>query len=213
MADESGAASTRGIEMHEAWRKKREAVLQSGAVPMMKVDTATAIAHAAQGSAADAGGIEVRLEEVAREAQRPGSAAFGRLVHETILRTPFDAKPDEIGRIASHMARLIGAEPDADAAAIVVERAMESAVMRLAAAAPRVHREYPILFTRDDGTLIEGIADLAFEGADGRWVVVDFKTDRDLQPYLESYRTQLRLYVEGIRKATGRDATGVILWV
>ncbi len=213
MADESGAASTRGIEMHEAWRKKREAVLQSGAVPRMKVDTATAIAHAAQGSAADAGGIEVRLEEVAREAQRPGSAAFGRLVHETILRTPFDAKPDEIGRIASHMARLIGAEPDADAAAIVVERAMESAVMRLAAAAPRVHREYPILFTRDDGTLIEGIADLAFEGADGRWVVVDFKTDRDLQPYLESYRTQLRLYVEGIRKATGRDATGVILWV
>jgi ATP-dependent helicase/nuclease subunit A len=214
-ADDGGAVSTRGKEMHESWKNRREAMLQAGAEPSLNVATATGIAHARPAAAGV--GIEIRLEETRREAARPRQAAFGTLVHEAILRTPFDAKPAEIRRIAEYVARLIGAEPaDAQAAAVAVERALASPVMCAAAAAERAHREYPILFNLDDGTLVEGIADLAFETRGNgrpRWTIVDFKTDRDLAPYLDQYRAQLRLYVEGLRKATGAETEGVILWL
>jgi ATP-dependent exoDNAse (exonuclease V) beta subunit len=112
---------------------------------------------------------------------------------------------------------LVGAsEEDAEAAAIAVERALAAPVMRAAATSERAHREYPILFRLENGPLVEGIADLAFETRlDGRarWTIVDFKTDRDLAPSLERYRAQLRLYVQGIRQATGAETSGVILWI
>ena len=215
-ADESGIVSTRGKELHEKWKASREATLAAGAAPTLVVATATGIAHEAE-RVSGAREIEIRIEETTREANRPGRAAFGQLVHETMLRIPFGSSADEIGRTASYVARLIGADDaDAMAAAVAVERALLSPIMKSAAKSPRVHREYPILFKLDDGTLIEGIADLAFEsGSNGstRWTIVDFKTDRDIAPFLEQYRTQLRLYVQGIRKATGAEATGVILWI
>ncbi|MGO9604073.1 MAG: UvrD-helicase domain-containing protein [Candidatus Binataceae bacterium] len=214
-ADDSGAISNRGKELHEQWRARRDATLAAGAVPTLRVATATAIARErpATGTPRDA----IRIEETRREAGRPSRAAFGQLVHETMLRVPFGATTEQIRRIAAYVARMIATDDaDADAAAVAVERALESPAMRAAAAAARVHREYPILFTRDDGTLVEGIADLAFEtGSNGstHWTVVDFKTDRDLTPHLDEYRAQLGLYIEGIRKATGSHADGIILWI
>ncbi|MGO9454146.1 MAG: UvrD-helicase domain-containing protein [Candidatus Binataceae bacterium] len=213
--DDSGAISNRGKELHEQWRARRDATLAAGAVPTLRVATATAIAHEtpATGTPRDA----IRIEETRREAGRPNRAAFGQLVHETMLRVPFGATAEQIGRIAAYVARMIATDDaDAEAAAVAVERALESPAMRAAAAAARVHREYPILFMQDDGTLVEGIADLAFEsGGNGstHWTVVDFKTDRDLTPHLDEYRAQLGLYIEGIRKATGSRADGIILWI
>ena len=40
-------------------------------------------------------------------------------------------------------------------------------------------RETPVTLTLDDGTLVEGVVDLAFE-EDGAWIVVDYKTDREI---------------------------------
>jgi ATP-dependent exoDNAse (exonuclease V) beta subunit len=214
-ADASGIVSTRGKELHEEWKKKREATLAAGAKPTLAVTTATGIAHSA--AASSTATDEIRVEETRRESDRPGRAAFGQLVHETILRVPFGAARSDIGRIANYVARVVGAsENDAEAATIAVERALAAPIMRAAAASERAHREYPILFLLENGTLVEGIADLAFETRlDGstRWTIVDFKTDRDLAPSLERYRAQLRLYLRGIRKATGAETSGVILWI
>ena len=56
------------------------------------------------------------------------------------------------------------------------------------------------------GTFIEGVVDLAFEER-GRWVVVDYKTDRELTAHgEEQYRRQLGLYVTAIADATGLPA-------
>jgi ATP-dependent exoDNAse (exonuclease V) beta subunit len=213
-ADASGIVSTRGKELHEEWRKNREATLAAGAEPTLAVATATGIAHSAASSGAS---DEIRVEETQHESRRPGRAAFGQLVHETILRVPFGATRSDIARIANYVARVVGAsEEDAEAAAIAVERALAAPIMRAAATSERAHREYPILFRLENGTLVEGIADLAFETElDGktRWTIVDFKTDRDLAPSLERYREQLRLYLQGIRKATGAETSGVILWI
>jgi len=40
-------------------------------------------------------------------------------------------------------------------------------------------RETPVTLTLPDGTLIEGVVDLAFEEG-GEWTVVDYKTDREI---------------------------------
>ena len=214
-ADTSGIVATRGKELHDEWKKKREATLAQGAEPTLAVTTATGIAHSA--AAPSEASDHIRVEETRRESSRPGRAAFGQLVHETILRVPFGATRNDIGRIANYVARVVGAsEDDAEAATIAVERALAAPVMLAAATSERTHREYPILFRLENGTLVEGIADLAFETRlDGRarWTIVDFKTDRDLAPSLERYRAQLRLYLQGIRKATGAETNGVILWI
>jgi ATP-dependent helicase/nuclease subunit A len=64
-----------------------------------------------------------------------------------------------------------------------------------------------------DGTLVEGVVDLAFEDA-GAWTVVDYKTDRDLLPLDEAqYRRQVALYASAIAQATGQPAAGVLLHV
>jgi ATP-dependent exoDNAse (exonuclease V) beta subunit len=66
---------------------------------------------------------------------------------------------------------------------------------------------------RIDDTLVEGVVDVAFVEDDAGWTVVDFKTDVELAGRLEEYRRQVGLYVEAIRRATGRAARGVLLRV
>jgi ATP-dependent helicase/nuclease subunit A len=67
-----------------------------------------------------------------------------------------------------------------------------------------------------DGTLVEGVADLAFRETtpdfDG-WTVVDFKTDREFESSQSQYSAQVGLYVEAIEKATNMSARGVLLVV
>jgi len=62
-----------------------------------------------------------------------------------------------------------------------------------------------------DGTIVEGVVDLAFE-EDGVWTVVDYKTDREIESEGEDrYRRQIALYATAIAKATGSRAKGVLL--
>ena len=64
-----------------------------------------------------------------------------------------------------------------------------------------------------DGTLVEGIVDLAFEEA-GEWTVVDYKTDREIAAAGEDrYRRQVALYASAIAQATGQPARGVLVRV
>jgi ATP-dependent exoDNAse (exonuclease V) beta subunit len=54
------------------------------------------------------------------------------------------------------------------------------------------------------------VADLVFEDG-GRWTVVDYKTDEQLDGRV--YAAQLGVYVEGVRAATGQEVAGVLLAV
>ena len=49
------------------------------------------------------------------------------------------------------------------------------------------------------------MADLAFE-QDGAMVVVDFKTDREMEGAVDRYQRQVRIYAAAIAAATGRSA-------
>ena len=73
------------------------------------------------------------------------------------------------------------------------------------------------MFRRSDGTLIEGVVDLAYrtqENGDARWTVVEIKTDfPDGSALAPEYHAQLALYVDAIQKATGEPSEGFIALV
>jgi ATP-dependent exoDNAse (exonuclease V) beta subunit len=78
-----------------------------------------------------------------------------------------------------------------------------------ARASASVRRETPVSWLQQDGTLVEGVLDLAFDEGDAT-VVVDFKTDHELAAGEARYRAQLQQYVQAVSRATGRPASGVL---
>ena len=125
--------------------------------------------------------------------------------------------PSEIAR---SQGRQLGASPEeVEAAAVCVKAALAHPVLRRAAAAAArgaLRREAPLVLRLADGTLAEGIVDLALreEGPDGpSWTVVDFKTDHDVEERRSHYEAQVRLYTRAISEATGEPARGVLLLV
>jgi len=82
-------------------------------------------------------------------------------------------------------------------------------LQRVRAAGDRVSREVPIGYL-ENGVLIEGAADLVVHD-DDRAVVIDFKTDAELEAGLDWHRRQMRLYARGLIAITGRPADAIIV--
>jgi ATP-dependent exoDNAse (exonuclease V) beta subunit len=135
-------------------------------------------------------------------------------VHGVLASVGLDADRDEVERVAALHGRLLGAPADEVAAAVdTVVPALAHPLLRRAAAAARLgrcRRETPVALVLEDGTLVEGVVDAAF-GEEGRWTVIDFKTDVELSGRLEEYRRQVALYAAAIARATGGEARGVIV--
>jgi ATP-dependent helicase/nuclease subunit A len=215
-ADDNKLVSDRGVKMHIEWSASRAAMLALGATPRMNVASATELALAAPADG-PASAEAIAIEETRRDRGRPHGKRFGTLVHLTMLRARIDADVREIEKIAASAAKMIGApEDEAAAAATAVAAALKSQLMRRAASAQTVMRECPLMIRLEDGTAVEGIADLAFAentGDGAAWTVVDFKTDIEVAARLDEYRAQIRFYVRAVRESTGQAASGAILWI
>ena len=215
-ADDNKLVSDRGIKLHEKWSASRAAMLEAGMAPRINVATATELALAAP-AAGPAYPEAIAIEETRRDRGRPHGKRFGTLVHLTMLRAPIDADARKIGKIAASAAKMIGApQQEVAAAASAVKAALMSPLMLRVKAADTVMRECPLMIRLEDGTAVEGIADLAFAEnsvAGAVWTVVDFKTDVDVASRLDEYRAQIRFYVRAVRESTGRPASGAILWI
>jgi len=148
---------------------------------------------------------------------RSGGMGFGVLVHAVLAQAPFGAARAALDDLAAVEARVLGLSDDeAAAAAAVVERVLTHEILvraRAADARGACRRETPVTYTLPDGTMLEGVVDLAFEEA-GAWTVVDYKTDRELAASGEDrYRRQVALYASAIAQATGQLAHGVLIRV
>jgi len=53
-------------------------------------------------------------------------------------------------------------------------------------------------FHVDEKIFIQGIIDLLFKDAAGRWVLLDYKTDKDTPDITERYRVQIELYAQAV---------------
>ncbi len=200
---------------YEEWRAGRESAQQRGGRPSLLVRAATEWARATPVEDETTARAEgVALVVAARGATRPAGPRFGTLVHAVLATVALDATADKIAEAVSLQARILGAPADeAQAATDVVAAALGHPLMaraREAWRAGRCRREAPVTVRVADGSLIEGVVDLAFEEADG-WTVVDFKTDTEIVSAVATYRRQVALYASVIEKATGRPATAVLL--
>ncbi len=136
-------------------------------------------------------------------------------MHAILAEVELDAEEAGVSVVALAQGRIVGASPvEIEAGAAAAKSALLHPIMRRAAASDRrgeCRREAPILLPLDDGTMIEGVIDLAFRemGAAGpEWTVVDFKTDVELTERRAKYETQILLYVKAISAATGSRRAG-----
>jgi ATP-dependent exoDNAse (exonuclease V) beta subunit len=200
-----------GKEQFYGWRSRHEGAVERGSRPSRRVLTVRARAAQIE---AEAPAASVSVESIRGPATAASGSRFGALVHAVLAIVPLDAGPPAVRAIAAQQGRLLGATvPEQEAAAARVVAVLGHQIFeRIRAAETRggVRREVPVSLAVDDGLLVEGVVDLAFE-EDGGWVVVDFKTDIDPTESLDAYVRQVQLYAEAIHKATGRATSGVLL--
>jgi ATP-dependent helicase/nuclease subunit A len=220
--DVAPAVLRRGLETYQSWKSGRDDAI--AAARQASIDVMTATVAATDERLAPIGhDIEVATEIVGGSrgesavSQRPGGQRFGSLVHAMIADMPLDA-PDgrTIARLASAHGRVLGADAaEIGAAEEIVRGVLTHPVLQAAARANRdgrCYREMPVTWRTDTGAIVEGVVDLAY-GDDSGFVVVDFKTDRELDGALDRYQRQVRIYAAAVAAATRRPTRGVLMRV
>ena len=201
------------LRAYESWRKAWKDVRENASAPSVTFRTVTAEAGKDPGQGRTS---EVELIELPRERERPLGARFGSLVHATLAAVPLDAEPGQVEEFVRLHGKVLGAtQEEMEEAVSAVARALAHPLLERARTAWRsgqCRRETPVTMTRSDGTLLEGVLDLAFL-EDNKWVVVDFKTDRELEASLETYFRQVALYATAVSWATRQEAVPMIMRV
>ena len=229
--DVSPAILRQRLDTYEAWRAARETAIAAARLPSIDVLTATQWAAGqetptSQASAA-AGlperplsaplGGDVTIETSAAEDISPGGARFGTLVHAVLADVPLTkAAGGMIERLAEVHGRVVGAEAEeVVAAGDTVRRVLRHPLLLAATRAAEqglCYRETPVTWRLETGAIVEGYVDLAYVAGE-EVVVVDFKTDRELDGAVERYRRQVQIYMAAVGSALGRPARGVLMRV
>ncbi len=234
-ADDRGLVSEEGKLAHAAWIERRDELIRAGSRESLPVHTATEIAELEELAAPmlappDDGEVppeaQTRDRGVAHEdtgvdrRERPRGKRFGTLVHAVLAEVDLGAGAEAVAVVAAAQGRLLGAPLDeVSASATAVVAALAHPLLERAAVSAKrgdCRRETPVLLPLPDGSVMEGVIDLAFREPDeegARWTVVDFKTDVELLGRRGKYETQVLLYVQAISEATGEPAVGCLLSV
>jgi ATP-dependent exoDNAse (exonuclease V) beta subunit len=201
------------MQAYERWRAARADAIDRAQQPSVRVETATAWAASAARAGIDeeiSASASIQNVQIAGASDRPRGPRFGTLVHAVLATASLDARDDEILRTAeTHGRMLLSTVEEVRAAAAVAAAVLRHDIMARARRSPQLRRETPVTWLQQDGTMIEGVLDLAFE-EDGLITVVDFKTDHELAAGEARYRAQVQQYVTAVSRATGRPAAGVL---
>jgi ATP-dependent helicase/nuclease subunit A len=193
-----------GIERYKAWQDERARRIESASTPAFRVERVTTLPASSQPPSLP---VEiVRFDQ--RPHTRPSGRTFGKIVHALLERAPLAGDTQQLASIAKARGLLLGAsQQEVDAAVEAVQIALQHPLLREAASADRVHREWPVLFRDSQGVLLEGTIDLAFHTAQG-WTVVDFKTG---PASAQKNERQVALYAQALQAATGDPVRAILL--
>jgi ATP-dependent exoDNAse (exonuclease V) beta subunit len=199
-----------GLAKYRVWRDRRQQAIDFGSAPSLAVQQVTQRARASS----DARLPEVDVVHINALASRPRGRRFGTLVHGVFASVPLDAERSTIEGLAANHARLVGAsDEEVSAAASCIVSALAHPLFaraRVASAAGRCRREVPVIYRADDGVLLEGAIDLAFEDDSG-WMVVDFKTNDASQSSI--HRRQIAHYMRAVEHASARPVSGALVYL
>ena len=185
-------------------------------MPSIRLLTATEAAASEPGDAGQelsAPGVIVEHVAVDADRARPAGRRFGSLVHAVLADVPLNG-PAMAGQLAAAHGRLLAATAEeVSAAERLVMRVLQHPLLAQAAdaaAAGRCVRETAVTLRAEDGALIEGTVDLAFDSG-GEQVVVDFKTDAPDGERLARYQRQIALYARAIQQVSGLPVRAVLM--
>ena len=197
------------LNAHREWRSQRDGAVERASQPAARVTTVTerATAETNRGD----GRPDLERMSATSSLELPGGPAFGALVHAALATVALDADDSAVRAAVDLQARILGAtESDVDLAATLVRAFLAHPLLDRARRAARRRRETPVTYVDDDGVVVDGKIDLAFED-EGGWTVVDYKTSREMDADGALQRRQVALYAKGIAKATGKPAKGIVL--
>jgi ATP-dependent exoDNAse (exonuclease V) beta subunit len=209
LAEDSGhEAVDEGVRRYAEWKTRRTLALEAGQRAEFDVFTVTSTLDAPAGFEAS-----IQVELIERVPDRPQGPRFGSLVHAILRDASLDGDAQQIARLAQVRGRVFGApDEEVHAAVVAVTNALAHPLVRRAGSASRLYRELPIIANTDDGRMVEGTIDLAFQ-ENGAWNIVDFKTDPDVAVLQAHYRRQLQWYLFAMARITGGVARGWLLSV
>ena len=137
---------------------------------------------------------------------------LGTIVHALLERVRFDA-PD----LPAETARLVADRPERLRTALsrMIAGVLDGEIGQAIRSARRVEREWPFAM-RVGGVMLEGVIDLAMQDADGRWTVVDYKSNDfsrtgRLEYLIDYYTPQLELYAMALSRAGLGEVAGCAL--
>ena len=195
LTGEPGQGESPSMTAYRAWAEAREQMNGAGQAREFDIFTATEAAESPKDFA-----VEVLLHSVERKAGRPAGPRFGTLVHTILRDAPLDADDKALAGLAEVHGRLLGATAEEiEHAAGAASAALRHDLLDRARQAKLCHRELPVLLKLEGNRVLEGVIDLAFE-EEGRWRLVDFKTDADIAPNRERYERQLRWYALAVAR-------------
>jgi ATP-dependent exoDNAse (exonuclease V) beta subunit len=215
-ADDGNTAVGEGERLHDHWAKTRLNAIAAGSIPNLRITTVTEKKSEVEKKSSPESEVVVESTTADRRTRAHGKR-FGILVHGVLANVPLDADAERIALVTHAQARLIGATPTEEAGAIeATTAALAHPWLTRARRATTVRREASLSHVQEDGSLLEGVVDLAFreENPSGvKWTVVDFKTDVELSSRRAEYALQVSLYARALEAATGEKAEGVLLSV
>ncbi|HVS65516.1 MAG TPA: UvrD-helicase domain-containing protein [Thermoanaerobaculia bacterium] len=205
----AGDAALDSRHDYEEWRARESRVREAGREPSLRVITVSELDETPPGR------IAVEVVECPGSRERPTGKRFGALVHRALEVVALSAGRAEIERVVELQARLLDASGEERGAAVeAVSAALASEICAAARAGAEVRREAPFTLVHDDGRLIEGTIDLLYRaGPQAPWVVVDFKTEPDVEHWQPTWRRQVGWYAHAVERLLGGEARGVVLAV
>lgn len=193
-SDERSAAVAR--ERFEQWRAQRSASL------------------CMRGSSAAVTSASEQEKPVrGKSSGRSAAMRIGTLVHSALEALGKSGEPERALKIAA--SREIATPDELNAAQLILGGGLHQELEELLRGARAVYSEMP--FTRlADGEIHEGKIDLLVHSAQGKWVVVDYKTDdvtsEDVALRSRNYEAQMRSYAGAVESLIGRRADELWLY-
>ena len=140
------------------------------------------------------------------QTKKLSGAEFGTLMHKVMqsLDLNGDLSAKGIAAQVDELARreIIPAEHAKTVRTDEVAKFFKNKIGKRLLAAREIYREMPFsrpidakkFFNVDEKIFVQGIIDLLFQDSAGRWVLLDYKTDRDSDDIAARYRLQIDLY-------------------
>ncbi len=148
----------------------------------------------------DKKGTEERIWEGPEPSSPWGGKELGSFTH-LLLEKAWDWKPAQIPQAAEYYGEKMGLSPEQRAeAAQWVEQTLLNPLIQRAKKSERAFRELPLTGKYEDDFL-NAVLDLVFL-EEGKWVIVDYKTDRDPNKLAEKYGKQLKHYAKLLEQTT-----------